>query len=334
MIQVSNRPHGIDISKYDLSFDPSLATHQLDFVIQRVSYGLRKDEAFDSLFTGVQKIPLRMGYHYINSGIDYKVQADKFLEYSAVAGFLASACDFEGYANTLTVDFGYECWKWLDYVAQRTGKPVILYTGKYLYEQYLKPAETKYKIDWSKIPLWIAQYPSVPNLDGSPVLPAGRTSWTFWQYSSKGNGSFYGTGRSYALDLDIFNGSLSDLYSFLRYKPTTGEKIMKKGTVIISSLNARSGPGTQYGIVSVLNKGDVVWGELDTASGWLNFTKITRVNGLVENLNAWCSANPSYLTLEDYTPPATSQETVIKLTYDTNNTLTSVSVDGVEWRKP
>ncbi len=59
MTTITPRAHGIDISKYDLSFDPAKATGQLDFVIQRVSYRTTRDELFLKLLPGVLKMPIR-----------------------------------------------------------------------------------------------------------------------------------------------------------------------------------------------------------------------------------------------------------------------------------
>lgn len=67
-IPQTNRAHGIDISKYDKFFNPETATAQLDFVIQRISYGIRQDEAFGDLVDGVMRVPIRGGYHYLSSG--------------------------------------------------------------------------------------------------------------------------------------------------------------------------------------------------------------------------------------------------------------------------
>lgn len=213
---ITTRAHGIDISKYDLEFVPENATGQLDFVWQRISYRLTRDEAFEKLLPGVMRVPIRMGYHYLNSGTDWKAQADAYLSYISGLEYHAHAVDFEGTANTLSQSFAYDAWKWRDYVEQKTGKITHLYTGRYLYQDWLIPSQKTYGINWDTVPLWHAQYFYVPNPDGTPNLPTGRnTGWTFWQYTSSGNGNTYGAGRSYACDLDVFNGTPDELKEYL-----------------------------------------------------------------------------------------------------------------------
>jgi len=64
---------------------------------------------------------------------------------------------------------------------------------------------------WVKdYPLWLAHYPGqyIPGID--PVLPRGWFKWTLWQYSKKGRVN----GVNANVDLDVFNGSLEELYQF------------------------------------------------------------------------------------------------------------------------
>ena len=170
---ITTRAHGIDISKYDLEFVPENATGQLDFVWQRISYRLTRDEAFEKLLPGVMRVPIRMGYHYLNSGTDWKAQADAYLSYISGFEYHAHAVDFEGTANVLSQSFAYDAWRWRDYVEQKTGKITHLYTGRYLYQDWLIPSQKTYGINWDTVPLWHAQYFYVPNPDGTPNMPTG-----------------------------------------------------------------------------------------------------------------------------------------------------------------
>src|SRR4026209_1674442 len=45
-----------------------------------------------------------------------------------------------------------------------------------------------------------------------PSLPRGWFKWTIWQYSEKGKVN--GFGNNVSVDLDLFNGTLEDLYRF------------------------------------------------------------------------------------------------------------------------
>jgi len=56
----------------------------------------------------------------------------------------------------------------------------------------------------------LAQYPNV-YVDGSqPTLPRGWYNWMFWQCSQTGRVN----GVNAKVDLDVFNGSLEELYKF------------------------------------------------------------------------------------------------------------------------
>lgn len=210
------RAHGIDISKYDLHFKPETATHQLDFVIQRASYGLNRDEAFDTLLPGVKQVPVRGAYHYLSSGVSWQTQADKFISYTSVADYHFFACDFEGAFNVLSLSFAKVAWDWIQYVKTKTGKPVVLYTSLALYNQYIGPSEATYSINWDTIPYWQAQWFLTPNPNGVPTMPSSRTGgWDLWQYTDQGNGPLFGVARPTACDLDVFDGPVSAMRSWL-----------------------------------------------------------------------------------------------------------------------
>ena len=220
-VTLTQRAHGPDMSKYDLSFDPAKATHQLDFAIQRASYRTTKDEAFDTLYPGVSKVPLRMAYHYLASNVDWKLQYDKFMSVVDGKGFLAFVCDFEDSYNTMSVQFAKMAWDFCKQIVIDTGKRGIIYTNKYHYQDWLIPSQKVYNIDWSLADYWIAQYHYVPNPDGQPTLPVGRNTWSLWQYRSNANGTNYGMGRTAEGDLNVFNGTKAQLEQWLGVSPTT-----------------------------------------------------------------------------------------------------------------
>lgn len=212
---ITARAHGIDLSKWDVSFDPTKATEQLDFVVQRASYRITKDELFDALNVGVQKVPVRLAYHYLNSDTAWSTQYDKFMSVVADKNFHAYVVDFESAFNVMSPEFAKMAWDFAKRVVTDTGKRCLLYTNFYGYRDYLIPSQTKYGINWNNVDLWIAQYWTTPNPNAVPNLPDGRVGWNMWQYTDKGNGALYGTGRSTACDLNVFNGTLDDMKKFL-----------------------------------------------------------------------------------------------------------------------
>lgn len=254
---VTPRAHGIDISKYDSFFFPETATAQLDFVIQRISYRLTRDEAFDNLVGGVMQVPIRGGYHYLNSDVDWKAQADRFLSYVAPYQYHFFNCDFEGAFNVLSTEFAYKAWQWIHYVQDKSGIPVLLYTSLDEYNTWIAPSKIKYGINWDTIDLWEAQWFYIPNPDGTPSTPKGRTSgWNLWQYSAKGNGTLYGVARPTACDLNVFNGTVEQMRDWLNLGtgtippvPPIGE-VMKYKVVWPGGVARRSAPSTSNSATS------------------------------------------------------------------------------------
>lgn len=221
MSNITERAHGLDISKYDLFFRPEEATGQLDFVVQRISYRTTRDEAFDTLIGGVLSVPIRGGYHYLNSDTDWKRQADKFIEYVSPYKYHFFVCDFEGAFNVLSMDFANRAWNWIHYVQDKTGVTNLLYTSPSLYKDWIFPSQNKFGINWNSVPLWQAQWLHTPNPNGTPSKVSGRISgWNLWQYTDKGNGKLYGVSRPTACDLDVYNGTVEQMKEWLKIDTT------------------------------------------------------------------------------------------------------------------
>jgi len=293
---VTSRAHGIDISKYDLFFLPETAISQLDFVIQRISYRLTRDEAFDTLLPGVMHVPIRGGYHYLNSDKSWREQADNFLSYVDDYKYHFFACDFEGAFNILSTDFAYAAWQWIHYVQGRTGKPVLLYTSPSLYSQYIHPSQARFGIDWNTVDWWSAQWFFLPNPDGAPTMPSGRAGWKIWQYTDKGDGTQYGVARPTACDLDVYNGSVGELKEWLKIEDGTippEEPMTKYYRLDTTAVNIRVGPGASYQDVGDLVKRDVVQLTGSPIGGWAPYkvaqhadgTPVKLINGVVLDIS-------------------------------------------------
>jgi len=201
---------GIDISKYDNSFDPSQAVKPIDFVIQRASYGRWRDELFDALLPGVMQVPIRGAYHYLNNWIGWKEQAQTFLDIVRGGEYHFYVADFEEATNTLSTQFARDTYQWIRSVAMLTGKPVLLYTRKGLYDNYI----FKSGDNWSVVDYWHAQWTH----STSPILPVGRNTWRIWQYGGEsdwgGVGSEYGIGTAW-VDVDRYNGTVEQMREWL-----------------------------------------------------------------------------------------------------------------------
>ena len=209
------RATGIDISHYDVSFNPP-AIGGPQFVCVKAGYGngLTKDPLFDALMPGVLKVPVRGAYYYLNSGVDWKAQAVHFLSIISGRDFHYFVCDFEGTFNVLSVGFAAAAMEWCNYVKTQTGKPVVIYSNISTYQDYLsKDSRAK------TYPLWIA-WPPDPSPDpqiANPRMPAARSDWAFWQYSFGEHNTFgaaNGVGRT-GVDVDVYNGTLDQLRAWL-----------------------------------------------------------------------------------------------------------------------
>lgn len=230
------RARGIDISTHQEIYDPSVFKH--DFVFIRSTYNIYPDERFTQHAESIAEVPVRGAYHYFSSyaastdELFWQKQADKYMEVVKEYDFDLYILDFERKHNEPSMRFGAGAKKWLDYVAEQSGKPVILYSNPASYQEYLLPYGQRWMNDY---PFWVAQYPydrvwnerltDVFSISGGwePRLPAGHTEWKFWQFSADGNqkGPENGLVRRVwhltppAIDLDVFNGTVQDLMDWL-----------------------------------------------------------------------------------------------------------------------
>lgn len=86
----------------------------------------------------------------------------------------------------------------------------IIYSGQPFLQTYLSEAGGGPPA-WAKdYTLWIAQYPNQYVAGSQPYLPRGWFKWTFWQYSEKGQVN----GINTRVDLNVFSGTLEELYKF------------------------------------------------------------------------------------------------------------------------
>jgi len=209
------RANGIDISKYDQYFRPDLATKQLDFVIQRLSYGMRHDELRLQLKPGVMSMKRRGAYHYYSTSVPWLDQAKFFLD-TAGLDYKWLCWDYEISYNNLNARTANDCMKALAWLKEYFPGKVVLYTSPYIYNTYLTPFVGNQPKAW---PLWIAQYWYFWSPNKNPGLPTGVTDWALWQYTDKGNGTEFGLARSTAADLDVFNGTPLEMDDWIGIVP-------------------------------------------------------------------------------------------------------------------
>ncbi len=109
-----SRAHGVDLSRWDVAFDPAKATGQIDFAIMKASEGTFRDSKFAEIWAGVQKVPIRGAYHYLRSGMDWQAQADFFISVVKGFDFHLYALDYEVTGNTMNATLAGRAQKSID----------------------------------------------------------------------------------------------------------------------------------------------------------------------------------------------------------------------------
>jgi GH25 family lysozyme M1 (1,4-beta-N-acetylmuramidase) len=200
------RATGIDISKWDYPYTPKL----VDFIIQRLSYGMMKDERITELTPQALSAPVKGAYHYYSSGSPWKSQAALFLSL-ADGKYDFLALDVEKLYNVASSAFVDGVAQTMDYLKTYGYKPVVLYVNPDIWNTWLYPVQK----DLVKYDIWLAQYWFI-RAASNPSVPKTLTQgWKFWQWND----------RPY--DQDVFNGTLDDLQMWahpVAYKvcPTCG----------------------------------------------------------------------------------------------------------------
>jgi LysM repeat protein len=117
---------------------------------------------------------------------------------------------------------------WLERVEAAFGRKPIIYSGKYFLQDFFSETGGGPPV-WAKDhALWLAQYPDQYAPGMEPFLPRGWFQWTFWQYSEKGRVN----GINANVDLNLFNGTLEELYRFADAQIVTDrEQPLQKHTV-------------------------------------------------------------------------------------------------------
>lgn len=207
---------GVDVSYWNASVDWSeVSAAGMKFVFVKASEGESYvDPTFRKNWEGTKTAGmLRGAYHFFRSNADPGRQADCFinaLKATGDMGDLPPAIDLEsndGQPNQRVIS---RAKAWMDRVQSAVNKRPIIYSSQYfLQDHFSEPGGGPPA--WVKdYPLWVAQYPKRYTPGMQPGLPRGWTQWKFWQYSDKGRVD----GVIDKVDLDLFNGSLEELYQF------------------------------------------------------------------------------------------------------------------------
>jgi len=209
---------GIDVSYWDAGIDwPKVRATGQRFVFTKATEGdFYQDPTLDDNWFGAKKAGLLRGaYHFFRCNVDAKKQANYYIDYVRTLkddGELPPVLDLESNDGQKKEKIVPAVKIWLDRVEAAFGKKPIIYSGQYFLQDFLSEAGGGPPA-WAKdYPLWLAQYPNQYVEGMQPYLPKGWYKWTIWQYSEKGK--LNGFGNNVSVDLNLFNGTLEDLYKF------------------------------------------------------------------------------------------------------------------------
>ncbi|MFZ5904244.1 MAG: GH25 family lysozyme [Chloroflexota bacterium] len=207
---------GIDVSYWDAGIDwPKVRATGQRFVFVKATEGTTfVDSTFDDNWTGAKNAGLLRGaYCFFRPNVDAAKQADLFIKTVKAmkdSGELPHVLDLESHDNQSKSKIISQAKIWLDAVEAAFGRKPIIYSGQYFLQDHFSETGGG-PPTWAKdYPLWLAQYPYQYTPGQQPFLPRGWFKWAFWQYTDKG----VVNGINAAVDMNVFNGTLEELYKF------------------------------------------------------------------------------------------------------------------------
>jgi GH25 family lysozyme M1 (1,4-beta-N-acetylmuramidase) len=207
------RTLGIDVSHYQGTINwASVAADGKKFAFQKATEGISYvDPTVGTNTSGAKANGILVGvYHFAHPDTDTAAsEAAHFLSGAAnyiKAGFLQPVLDLEDGASIGKAALSQWTNDWCNAVKNAIGVQPIIYCNTNYATNYLNSTVAQW-------PLWIANWSTAygdPTTTGKP--PTGVWSnFTFWQYTSSGSVS----GISGRVDLDVFNGDVTQLNKFV-----------------------------------------------------------------------------------------------------------------------
>lgn len=184
----------LDVSHYQgtMNWATALAqgiTHTFIKATQGSGY---TDPQFATNWSGANAQGIQRGsYHYFENATDPIAQANHYVAVATSAGELGYAVDCED--ETALLD-PTNLKSFLDRVETLTGQKCTIYTRASWWNRYVG-----FQAWASQYPLWVAHWNAA-----TPTLPVGWDFYTYWQFSSLGNGATYGASSAF-VDLDKVN---------------------------------------------------------------------------------------------------------------------------------
>jgi GH25 family lysozyme M1 (1,4-beta-N-acetylmuramidase) len=231
---------GLDVDLVDISFYqrfanfPNMLDKGIKGAIIRAGQNLWADEDAETYMTNAEQAGMPIGsYWFYDSRVSPGEQADLWKKVLGThkTPLMCWADYEEKYGGEYS---GWDAfYQFLE--ACRSKMPdreFGIYTGYYYWiEHSPNPITQKANLDYfGQYPLWLAWY---ANDIGFVKIPQPWTKMTFWQYTDKGDGTYYGVG-SLGLDMNKFLGTLEefrDMFNLEENGDTEMPDITFEGTV-------------------------------------------------------------------------------------------------------
>ena len=187
---------GVDVASYQHPGDAAINWNQVraaghSFAFVKASEGTTyRNPYFSSDFAGAGAAGLFRGaYHYARPRLPLSSATDQARYFVSIAGSLGApldlpaVLDLEETGGLGRADLAQWARVWLAEVERLTGRPPIVYTGYYFWQDQVgAPTDIG-----ARYRLWLPSYPADPNSTTfRPLVPSGWATWTFWQYTSSG----------------------------------------------------------------------------------------------------------------------------------------------------
>jgi lysozyme len=249
------RAQGIDVSHWNGKMDFAKAKAAgISFVYIKANQ-LSADASFATYWAGAKMAGLLRGaYHFLDWTTSEMDQARLFVNLlKSDPGELPPVCDFESPYNVPVKSIATtKLHNFLDYVEKNTGKVPMIYVSYYYMIEH-----TDCNASFLHYPVWLAWY----SPENVIKPPPPWMKWTFWQYTSSGIGSTYGS-DSDAMDLNWYNGTEDELRTWAGVSttvPVTVPVVIPSNTYETNTaVNVRSGPLDTDPVITVLSKGITV----------------------------------------------------------------------------
>jgi GH25 family lysozyme M1 (1,4-beta-N-acetylmuramidase) len=195
---------GVDVSHWQGTVDwGKVRSDDVSFAFMKATEGTYyTDPSLARNWAGAEKVGIyRAAYHFARPSVgSAAAQARYFVSKAgkfADKGDLPPVLDLEQTGGLSPAALQSWVSTWLTTTEQLTGRTPILYFSPYFWIDHMANSTA-----FTRYPLWIAHYTS-----GSPLVPGGWKTWTFWQRTSSGHVN----GISGLVDMNRFNGSTKQL---------------------------------------------------------------------------------------------------------------------------